>query len=171
MAESRRSFWSYAIWTVPLILGLGMLSGYVSGSGYGNAWFDELTKPPFMPPGWLFGVAWTILYLLLGLALAVALAEPASEQRSTGLKLFAGQMLLNFLWSPIFFAGHDMRLAMIVIFTMLGLAAGAAGQFWRMRTLAGGLMLPYLAWLCFAAVLNIEILKLNPQANIPLLGF
>ena len=167
----RKGWARYAAWTVPLILGLGMLSGYLSNSGYGNPWFEALKKPPFMPPGWVFGIAWTLLYILLGLALALALASPRSGERSRGLKLFAGQMVLNFLGSPIFFAGHDMRLALVVILTMLALAAGAGGQFWRVRPLAGTLMLPYLAWLCFAATLNTQMLRLNPGANVPLLGF
>ena len=162
--------WKHALWTVPLIVLLGSLSGYVSNSGFGNGWFDPLDKPSFMPPGWLFGVVWPILYALIGAAVGIILAEPPSQRRSRGLALFGVQLLLNFAWSPLFFAAHDMRLAMVVIFLMLGLAAGAAGQFRRIRPLAGLLMLPYLAWLCFAAALNAAIGSLNPGAGTALLG-
>lgn len=172
MAEAitARPWWKYALITVPVILLLGSGSGQLSNSGYGNAWFDGLTKPFFMPPGWAFGAAWTLLYILLGLALAMILAEPESKHRRVGLMLFAVQMVLNFAWSPIFFAGHDIRLAQIVIVLMLAFAAGAAGQFWRVRPLAGALMIPYLAWLCFAAALTTAIDRLNPGAGSSLIG-
>jgi len=148
---------------------LGGLSGWLSNSGYGNRWFDHLVKPPFMPPGWAFGVVWPILYALLGIAVAMVLAEPPSPRRRVGLILFFAQLALNFAWSPIFFAMHDIRLAKIVIFLMAALAAAAAGQFLRLRTAAGLLLVPYLAWLVFAATLNATIEDLNPGAGISLL--
>ena len=101
----------------------------MSNSGYGNDWFDVLLKPPFMPPGWAFGVVWPILYLLMGLALAMVLAEPPSPRRKLALTLFFVQLALNFAWSPIFFAAHDITLAKVVIFLMAVIAAAAAGQF------------------------------------------
>ncbi len=172
MAENteRRPWWKYALITVPAIVLLGSASGWLSGSGYGNPWFDGLEKPFFMPAGWVFGAAWTTLYTLMGLALALILAEPPSERRRNGLILFVAQLALNHAWSPIFFAAHDIRLAMIVIVLMLALAAAAAGQFFRIRPLAGLLMTPYLAWLCFAAALTNAIDSLNPGAGTPLLG-
>ena len=172
MAEAieRRAWWQYALITVPALVLLGSASGWLSGSGYGNPWFDALTKPFFMPPGWVFGAAWTTLYTLMGIALALILAEPPSERRRKALFLFFAQLALNYAWSPIFFAAHDIWLAMIVIVLMLALAAAAAGQFFRMRPLAGLLMTPYLAWLCFAAALTNAIDSLNPGAGTSLLG-
>ena len=172
MAETgaRREWWKWALVTVPAIVLLGSASGWLSGSGYGNPWFDALTKPFFMPPGWTFGAAWTTLYMLLGIALAMILAEPPSDRRRKALILFFAQLALNFAWSPIFFAGHDIKLAMIELFVMLALAAAAAGQFFRIRPLAGALMTPYLAWLCFAAALTNAIDRLNPGAGQSLLG-
>ncbi|WP_309661068.1 TspO/MBR family protein, partial [Sphingomonas sp.] len=126
-----RNWQRIALITVPAIVLLGSASGWLSNSGYDNSWFAALVKPIFMPPGWLFGVAWTILYILLGLALAMILAEPPSDRRRTALVLFFVQLALNFAWSPIFFAGHDIRLAAIVIFVMLAIAASAGGQFFR----------------------------------------
>ncbi len=167
---ARTGWWKYALITVPALVLLGSASGWLSGSGYGNPWFDALEKPFFMPPGWVFGAAWTTLYALMGLALALILAEPPSECRRKALILFFAQLALNYAWSPIFFAAHDIRLAMIVIVFMLALAAAAAGQFFRIRPLAGLLMTPYLAWLCFAAALTNAIDSLNPGAGTPLLG-
>ena len=169
-AAERNSWWKLAIVTVVAIELLGGLSGWLSNSGYGNAWFDALEKPFFMPPGAAFGIVWPILYALLGVALAMILAEPPSPRKRTALALFFVQLALNFAWSPIFFAGHDIRLAKYVIFIMAVVAGGAAGQFYRLRRPAGLLMIPYLAWLIFAAILNSTIDTLNPGAGTSLLG-
>jgi tryptophan-rich sensory protein len=165
-----RGWGRIALVTCPLIVLLGSASGWLSGSGYGNAWFDGLVKPFFMPPGWVFGVVWPVLYLLMGISLAIVLAEPPSPRRKVALVLFFVQLVLNFAWSPIFFAAHDIALAKIVIFIMAALAAAAAGQFMRLRKPAGLLLIPYLAWLVFAATLNSTIEELNPGAGASLLG-
>lgn len=159
-----------ALVTVPAIVVLGSLSGYVSNSGYGNNWFDGLEKPSFMPPGWAFGVVWPILYVCLGVAVAMIHALPASDAKRKPLMLFYIQLALNFAWSPIFFAAHDMRAAAVIIIMMIAITAGAAGQFFRLRATAGYLMVPYLAWLVFATTLNTAILNLNPDQNVSLLG-
>jgi tryptophan-rich sensory protein len=169
-AVKRASFLKLAVVCVIAIELLGGLSGWLSQSGYGNPWFDALNKPSFMPPGAAFGLVWPILYALLGIALAMILAEPPSPRRKTALGLVFVQLALNFAWSPIFFAGHDIRLAKIVIFAMAALAAAAAGQFLRIRQTAGWLMVPYLCWLVFAATLNSAIEQLNPGAGTSLLG-
>ena len=169
-AAPRRDWWKYAVVTVPAIVLAGSASGWLSNSGYGNPWFDGLTKPTFMPPGWAFGAAWTTLYTLMGVALAMILAEPPSDRRRSALILFFTQLALNFAWSPIFFAGHDIKLAAAVIFVMAVIAAVAARQFYRLRPLAGLLMTPYLAWLCFAAALTTAIERLNPGASRSLFG-
>ena len=169
-ATTERPWWRYALVTVPAIVLLGSASGWLSNSGYGNDWFDNLVKPSFMPPGYAFGIVWPILYVLLGLALAMILAEPPSDRRRMGLVLFFIQLVLNFAWSPLFFAGHDISLAKIVIFLMAAIAAGAAGQFFRIRKAAGLMMIPYLCWLIFAATLNSTIENLNPGAGTSLLG-
>ena len=172
MAEvaRRNDWWKMAIASVVAIELLGGLSGWLSNSGYGNGWFDALQKPSFMPPGAAFGIVWPILYALLGVALATILAEPPSDRRRLGLSLFFVQLALNFAWSPIFFAAHDITLAKYIIFIMAILAAAAAGQFYRLRKTAGLLMIPYLAWLIFAATLNATIEGLNPGAGTSLFG-
>jgi tryptophan-rich sensory protein len=122
-----------------------------------------------MPPGWTFGVVWPILYALMGIAVAMIIAEPPSPRRQAALTLFVIQLVLNFAWSPIFFAGHDIRLAKIIIFVMTAVAAAAAGQFLRLRKAAGLLMIPYIAWLVFATTLNATIEDLNPGVGHSLL--
>jgi benzodiazapine receptor len=150
---------------------LGGASGWLSNSGFGNPWFDSLQKPSFMPPGWAFGVVWPILYAMIGVALGMVVAKPPSDRRKLALTLFVVQLVLNFAWSPIFFAAHDISFAKWVICGMAALAAAAAGQFLRIRKAAGLLMVPYLAWLVFAATLNASIELLNPGAGASLIGF
>jgi len=170
MAETTRLVsWKVAILAVIAIELLGGLSGWLSNSGYGNGWFDGLVKPTFMPPGWAFGVVWPILYALMGISLAIIIAEPPSPRRQAALTLFFVQLVLNFAWSPIFFAAHDIRLAKVIIFVMTAVAAAAAGQFLRLRKPAGLLLIPYLAWLIFATMLNVTIEQLNPGASHSLL--
>jgi tryptophan-rich sensory protein len=164
-SQLRMSFLRYALVTVPLVLLLGTLSGTVAGSGYGNPWFDALAKPELMPPGWVFGAAWTLLYICLGLALALILHARGARGRGIAIGIFIAQLLLNYAWSPIFFAAHEVGLAFIVIMLMIILAAIAALLFARIRKAAGLLMVPYLAWLFFAAFLTWQIGQLNPDAS------
>lgn len=160
--QLRMSYLRYALVTVPLVLLLGILSGRLAGSGYGNPWFDAIEKPSFMPPGWAFGVAWTILYILLGLVLATILHARGARGRGLVLVLFLAQLVLNYAWSPLFFALHQTLAALILILAMIGVSAAATLLLWPIRRSAALLMLPYLAWLCFAAALTFEILRLNP---------
>ena len=164
-SQLRMSFLRYALVTVPAVLLLGTLSGRISNSGYGNAWFDALVKPEAMPPGWAFGVAWTSLYILLGLALAMILHARGARGRGLALSFFFAQLALNYSWSPVFFAAHQVRLALAIIVPMFVLAAVTAFLFARIRKAAGLLMLPYLAWLCFATFLTYQIIQLNPDAE------
>ncbi|HEY0012025.1 MAG TPA: TspO/MBR family protein [Allosphingosinicella sp.] len=163
--QLRMSFLRYALVTVPLLVFLGTVSGRLANSGYGNPWFDALVKPGFMPPGWAFGVAWTLLYICLGLALAMILHAQGARGRRLVLSLFLAQLALNYAWSPLFFAMHKPVPALIVILLMIGLSAAAAVLLWSIRKGAALLLLPYLAWLCFAAALNFEIVRLNPDAS------
>ena len=164
-AVERANWWKTALVAIVAIELLGGLSGWLSNSGFGNAWFDALRKPSFMPPGWAFGVVWPILYALLGIALSMILAEPPSDRRRIALILFFVQLALNFAWSPIFFAAHAITLAKWVIFVMAAVAAAAARQFLKLRRATGLLLIPYLAWLVFAATLNATIEALNSGAG------
>ncbi|HEX8534855.1 MAG TPA: TspO/MBR family protein [Allosphingosinicella sp.] len=164
-SQLRMSYLRWALVTVPAVLLLGTLSGRASGSGYGNPWFDALVKPEAMPPGWMFGVAWTILYILLGLALAMILNARGARGRSLALALFFAQLLLNYSWSPIFFALHEVRVALFVLAAIFGLSIATTVRFAKVRRGAALLMLPYLTWLCFAGFLNYKIIELNPEAE------
>ena len=163
--QLRKSLLRYALVTVPLVLLLGTVSGRIANSGYGNPWFDALAKPDFMPPGWLFGLVWTILYILLGLALAILLHARGAQRRGRAVGLFVVQLLLNFAWSPVFFAWHRIDWALTLIGAMIVLTLALVLLLWPIRRSAALLMLPYLAWIAFAAVLTFAIGGLNPDAS------
>ena len=146
--------------TVPLIVLLGFASGWLSNSGYGNPWFDSLRKPAFMPPGWLFPIAWTTLYILMGIAVGQVIASPARTRR-LALHVFTIQLVLNLLWSPIFFGLHQADIALVTIVVLTIFVAITILLFWGIRRSAALLLLPYLAWLLFAAALNFAIVRLN----------
>ena len=166
-SQLRMSFLRHALFTVPAVLLLGTLSGRLSGAGAGNPWFDALAKPAFMPPGWAFGAAWTILYILLGLSLAMVLHAQGARDRKKALILFALQLALNLAWPPVFFAYHKMGLALSLIAAMIVLTVGMIFLIWRFRVLAALLLYPYLGWLMFAAALNWQIMTRNPNADRP----
>ena len=163
--QLRLAYLRWALVTVPAIVFLGFLSGKLANSGYGNRWFDALDKPAIMPPGWAFGVAWAILYLLMGLALAMIIHARGARGRGSAILLFLVQLMLNLLWSPLFFRAHQVDNALILILALFAVVIATTLLFWRVRRAAGLLMLPYLAWLAFAAMLNYEIARLNPEAE------
>jgi benzodiazapine receptor len=163
--QLRMAFMRWAIVIVPLVLMLGILSGRLANSGYGNPWFAALAKPGFMPPGWAFGLAWTILYILTGLALAMIVSARGARLRRLAVALFVVQLLLNLAWSPLFFGAHQVSAAFGLILVLIVAAAATTLVFARVRPTAAALMLPYLAWLLFAAALNFAIDRLNPDAE------
>lgn len=164
-SQLRMSFLRIALFTVPATVLLGTLSGILSNSGFENGWFRALDLPSFMPPGWAFGAAWTILYILLGLVLAMIIHARGARGRGLVLGLFLLQLALNYAWSPVFFGMRQVTLALIVIAAMIVLTVVLIVLLRRIRGAAALLMLPYLAWLCFAAALNYKIMVDNPGAS------
>ncbi|MDT7534841.1 tryptophan-rich sensory protein [Sphingobium sp. SA2] len=163
--QLRLAYLRWSLLTVPAIVLLGFLSGRLANSGYGNRWFDALEKPALMPPGWLFGVAWTILYILMGLALAIVLHARGAKGRGPAIVLFLVQLVMNLAWSPLFFRAHQVGSALMLILALIVVVAITIWLFGRIRRVAGLLLLPYLAWLAFASFLNYEIGRLNPDAE------
>lgn len=129
-----------------------------------DAWFQDLRKPDWQPPNAVFGPVWTVLYGLIAVAGWRVWRTPDGPLRSRALGLYALQWVLNAAWSPVFFGAHRMDLALGVI-TALVLAVLAL--IWSARQvdrLAAALLLPYLAWLLFASVLNATLWQLNAVA-------
>lgn len=165
-SQLRMSLLRYALVTVPLVLLLGTVSGRIAGAGGGNPWFDALAKPAFMPPPWLFGIAWTILYMLLGLVLAMLLHARGARLRGAAIALFLVQLLLNYAWPPLFFGFHRVGASLLLIAAMIALTVVLIVLIWWIRRGAALLMLLYLGWLVFAALLTAAIGSLNPGAEL-----
>lgn len=163
--QLRASFIRWSLFLVPLIILLGALSSRLSGSGTDSAWFSALELPSIYPPGWLFGVVWPILYALMGFALAVIAAAKGARGRGVAVLAFVIQLVINLAWSPMFFGSHQITGALILILLLDLAVLVTIVLFWRIRRLAGLLMLPYLAWILFATLLTYQIRQANPHLD------
>ena len=131
-----------------------------------SEWFLALELPAFYPPGWAFGVVWPILYALCGAAAALVYLAgrdgDASRGRGrTALALFAVQLAVNVAWSPVFWRLERPDLGLAVLVVLLALVAATVRAFDRVDRRAAALLVPYLAWVCFATALNYGIWALN----------
>ncbi|MFM2371559.1 MAG: hypothetical protein RIS85_1281 [Pseudomonadota bacterium] len=163
--QLRASLLRWSLFTVPLLLVLGFFSGQAAGSGPGNPWFDGLVKPGIYPPPIAFPVVWTTLYVLMGIALAMILSARGAAGRGLATAVFVVQLALNLSWSPVFFAMHQITAAVWIAVAMAVAILITLILFWRIRPVAGMLLLPYFAWVCFASVLTFEVGRLNPDAD------
>lgn len=161
-AQLRASLIRWSLFIIPAVMLLGFLSGQLSGSGAGSPWFQSLMKPSLFPPPAVFGIVWTILYFLMGLAFAMVCAAWGSRLRGWAIFAFLVQFALNLAWSPVFFAMHDIQAALVVIAVLDVALIVTVWLFFKVRTWAGILLLPYLAWVLFATVLNWQFLEANP---------
>lgn len=126
-----------------------------------GGWYAELSKPSWNPPAWVFGPAWTLLYILMATAAWLVWREGGWKAQSRPLGFFLAQWLLNALWTPLFFGLHLPGLAFVEILLLWGMILITTVAFWRVKAIAGVLMLPYLAWVAFAAALNFAIWRIN----------
>ncbi|MCP5397182.1 MAG: tryptophan-rich sensory protein [Sphingomonadaceae bacterium] len=164
-AQLRASLLRWSLFTIPLVLLLGFLSGRVAGSGPGNPWFDALVKPGIYPPPELFGIVWTILYIMMGLSLAFICSAWGARGRGIAIGAFVVQLLMNLAWSPLFFSMHRISGAFYLIVALAVAIVVTIVLAWKVRPAAGALLIPYLAWVCFAAVLNYQFLQANPDLD------
>ena len=163
--QLRLAFLRWAVVTVPFVLLLGFTSARLAPSGSANLWYAALTKPTLTPPDWAFPVAWTAIYILLGLSLAMIIHARGSRLRGAAIALFAVQLLVNLTWSPVFFGMHQVTWALGIVGAMFGLTLVMTLVFAQIRIVAAMLLVPYLAWLLFAGYLNYQIMALNPGAE------
>ena len=164
-AQLRASFFRWALFLVPLILLLGFLSGKVGGSTADSPWFMALVKPATFPPPATFGIVWGLLYALIGVALALVCSAWGARFRTAAIALFVVQLVINLAWTPVFFGLHQIKAALGVILVLDVAVLVTAALFWRVRRLAGWLLVPYILWILFATVLNWQFLQLNPHAD------
>lgn len=147
----------YEIGGIITCLGLGMISGYLAHAG-DSLWYASLQKPSFNPPSWIFAPVWTALYIMMGIALGRLWKSRARNKEA--LMFFAIQFMFNLLWSPLFFYAHRIDLAFYDICLLL-LNLIACIMLIRKNDRAALLLVPYVAWVSFALVLNANIYLLN----------
>lgn len=158
-SEARR-FWIPLAAFLALCFAIAGLGGAVTAGSVGT-WYQTLAKPSFNPPDWVFGPVWTALYALMALAAALAWRHGTGMGRRSAIIWFLAQLALNLAWSCIFFGLQQIGLALVCL-TLLWIAVlGTLVHFWTIRTWAGLLLLPYLAWISFAGLLNFLIWRLN----------
>ncbi len=122
--------------------------------------YAEIIKPPLSPPPWVFPVAWTILYVLMGIAFCI-IKDSDSKNKNKALRLFYLQLALNFLWTPVFFTLQLYWVAMVILLLLWAVVLLTTFRFRLIDATAGNLLIPYLLWLSFAAYLNMGVACLN----------
>ena len=148
------------LFSLALCLGGGWLTGYVTQHSV-KEWYPQLIKPYGTPPDVVFPIVWTILYILMALALTLVWAGKSSN-KTKALLLFFAQLFLNFTWSWLFFYQKSPSYALLDIAFLLLLIGLTVHAFWQQSRLAAYLLLPYLAWVSYAAYLNFFIWLYNP---------
>lgn len=140
--------------------GAGAIGGVFTQSSIAT-WYAQLIKPELSPPNWVFAPVWNVLYFLMAIALYRLLISGERQGRRLALALFVVQLLLNIIWSAVFFGLHSPGGGLVVI-AFLVLAIGAT-MVWgrRVSKVAALLLVPYLGWVCFAAYLNYQFWRLN----------
>ena len=133
-----------------------------SGAGDPSAYYAELTPPPGAPPGWLFGPVWGALYALMGLAAWLVWLRRGGEGVRGAIRAFWLQLVLNAAWPWLFFGARSPGLALLGIVVLLAAVGWTTVRFWRVRSDAGALLLPYVTWVLFATYLNAGFWWLNP---------
>lgn len=147
-----------------MLLGFLLVTFAVAGvtgmatSGTVRDWYPTIVKPSWNPPAWLFGPVWTVLYAMMAVSAWLVWRRAGW---SGALAWFAVQLALNAVWSPLFFGLHRIDLALVDIALLWCAIGGTVVAFWKVSPLAGGLLIPYLAWVSFATVLNFTLWRLN----------
>lgn len=138
-----------------LTVGGGLLIGWLTLPG---PWYASLNKPSFNPPNWIFGPVWTLLYILIAIAGWRVWRAGRGDWPS---RLWAAQLILNFLWPALFFGLHAIALALVTIILMLAAIILFIVKTWPHERIAALLFVPYAAWVAFATALNVAIYRLN----------
>lgn len=152
---------------IPLLFSIGVCFlaaavGSVFTIGAIDTWYVTLDKPFFSPPNWVFGPVWTLLYLLMGISLyLVWITKTEKRQKKLGITFFFIQLGLNALWSIIFFGLKSPSVAFVGIILLWLAIFLTIKNFLQLSKAAGWLLVPYLAWVSFATILNLSIVLLN----------
>lgn len=128
-------------------------------------WYAGLVKPAFVPPNWIFGPVWTLLYVVMGVSLYLVWIQKSKQSKKLAFAFFGAQLVLNTAWSVVFFGLHQPVAAIVAIGALLLAILLTMVQFWRFSKKAAYLLVPYVLWVCFASALTVAIAVLNPGAG------
>ncbi len=161
-SDSRAFQWRSLLFWITLCELAGIAGSVFTVSAI-PTWYATLNRPSFSPPNWLFGPVWVILYMLMGIAIALVRQHTAMKNRvQKATQLFLVHLAANALWSPIFFGTKNIPLSFVVIGFVWVSIILLIFRFYEIEKKSAYLLLPYLAWISFATVLNYNIWLLNP---------
>lgn len=147
--------------SIVVCLGVAGLGGLVTDPRVSD-WYAQLAKPKWTPPDWVFGPVWTVLYICMAVSVWLIWRQGGSATAKVPMALFVAQLVLNSLWSILFFGFQQPGIAAIEIVLMWAAILATIVAFWNRSTAASLLLLPYLAWVTFAVLLNWTIWQMNP---------
>lgn len=153
--QPKKHNWALLVLFLVVVIGVGFAIGMTNLPG---AWYQQINKPFYTPPNWLFAPAWTVLYIFIAIAGWRTFERGATKP---AMKAWYAQMILNWMWTPIFFRFTEVWLAMIVLVAMVICAATFAWRTRKADRVSSLLFVPYLLWLLFAGALNLGIGVLN----------
>jgi tryptophan-rich sensory protein len=152
--------WKTILFWVILSEAVGLLAGLLTQNAT-ELYGQMAVKPPLSPPAWLFPMAWTILYALMGVGAGLVASEPNGASRNLALNLMVAQLIVNFFWPLLFFNARAYGLALLWIILLLVLVIWMTLEFKKVSSLAALLQIPYILWLLFATYLNAAVWYLN----------
>lgn len=154
-------FWLKVVLCIVGMELLGGLGAFVTTSQI-PGWYAGLVSPPGTPPNWLFGPVWTVLYAMMGIAFAIVWNRPIETAgRSCAMRWFGLQLLLNLIWTPVFFGLHQLAAALVIIVMLIAAILFTIRAIGRVSKPAGWLLAPYLIWVTYATYLNAGYAYLN----------
>ncbi|MFL0672000.1 MAG: TspO/MBR family protein [Erythrobacter sp.] len=161
--QLRASLLRWSLFLVPLILLLGFAAGKLAGPD--TVWFANLVKPAIYPPPAVFGIVWSVLYIMIGFALALVASAWGAPGRGLAIGAFALHFIGNLAWTSVFFGMQNITGGLMVLGYAVVTLLVVMVLFWRVRRMAALLLVPYLAWASFATALNYQFLAENPDGG------
>ncbi len=156
---NKSKVWNYVFWIL-ITLGIGFASSQLIPNS--EEFYQQLSLPSFAPPAWLFGVVWTVIYILMGISVArISSLHEKDASVARALRLYLVQLVVNFMWPIIFFRYEALFLAFVWILLLLVLVIKMYRMFKEIDPVSALLLIPYILWLLFATYLNFGILVLN----------
>lgn len=167
-AQLRASLLRWSLFLVPLIVLLGFAAGKVAGPD--SVWFQNLVKPEIYPPPAVFGIVWSVLYVMIGFSLALVASAWGAPGRAAALIAFGVHFIGNLAWTSVFFGMQNIIGGLAVLGYAVVTLLIVLALFWRVRKAAALLLVPYLAWASFATALNYQFMVENPDGGAPVVN-